>query len=88
MDWWAVTERPGVLPMSRVLTINKMNSKFESLEDNMFKNEQIDKEQMSKVVGGQIGLTAKYRNTYVYQNGDHIVITDDNSKIEICEGWM
>jgi len=71
---------------------NNMSLKFESLEDNMFKNEQVDKEQMSKITGGQTGFTHYIgRNTYVMQEGDHVAGFDNSdgqsTHSVIVEGW-
>jgi hypothetical protein len=73
-----------------------MNLKFENLNDQLFKNEQIDKNQMSKVIGGDEGQCPSdvSRNTYVLQGGDHVNGTDvgyfENVKWErkVQDGWI
>ena len=69
-----------------------MNQEFESLSDNMFKDEQIDKDLMQNITGGQTGYTHHQgRNTYVMQNGDHVggIDTSDGKILssDIVEGW-
>lgn len=64
-----------------------MSAKFESLSDQLFLLNQIDNDHLVEIKGGNYACNS-YQNTYVYQNGDHAVIPDDNSKIEICEGWI
>lgn len=65
-----------------------MSTKFESLSDQLFLFNQIDKDHLFEIKGGNPACNS-YHNTYVYQNGDHLVLYDDgSSKGEICEGWI
>lgn len=65
-----------------------MSTKFEKLSDSLFSSDQVNENQLFEVKG-RGDFCNSYRNTYVYQNGDHIIITDDGSLSgRIEEGWI
>lgn len=65
-----------------------MKSTFEHLNIPLFQEERISEAQSAEIKGGS-NYCNSYKNTYVYQNGDHITITDDGSLRGIVqEGWL
>ena len=53
-----------------------MKAKFEKLSNQLFK-EQVDKKQISKIIGGGDDITYKKHETYIGQNGDYVECGED-----------
>ena len=65
-----------------------MKPTFEHLNIPLFQEERISEAQSAEIKGGS-DYCSSSKNTYVYQNGDHIAITDDGRLKGIAqEGWL